>query len=147
MEQNEASSEELRGKEVQTDYSENCDDNSNTASMSSDDTPQQNCTCSSIPDDQLNISCAQITTLEVLHNTDRQEIPVDHTLGVCIAKECVSDDIVQSDCTDASFPYEQLQISGTKKANLDVYHVVGQYGDCHETVFLFTVLYFEMYYR
>ena len=147
MEQNEASSEELRGKEVQTDYSENCDDNSNTASMSSDDTPQQNCTCSSIPDDQLNISCAQITTLEVLHNTDRQEIPVDHTLGVCIAKECVSDDIVQSDCTDASFPYEQLQISGTKKANLDVHHVVGQYGDCHETVFLFTVLYFEMYYR
>ena len=85
MEQNESSSEEVRGKEVQTNYSENCDDNSKTASMSSDDTPQQNCTCSSIPDDQLNISCAQITTLEVLHNTARQEMHVDQSLAHCIA--------------------------------------------------------------
>ena len=127
MEQNEASSEELRRTEVQTNYSENCDDNnSNTDSMNSEHTPQQDRLCLK-PPDQLNISCAQITTLEVLHNTDRQEMPVDQTLGVCIAQGCVSDDIVQSDCTDAdaSLPYEQLQISGTKKPNLDVHHVVG----------------------
>ena len=108
--------------EVQTGYRKKTREDS----MNSEHTPQQDRPCLK-PPDQLNISCAQITALEVLHNTDRQEMPVDQTLGVCIAQGCVSDDIVQSDCTDAdaSLPYEQLQISGTKKPNLDVHHVVG----------------------
>ena len=106
-------------KKVQTDYS---DYNSNT-DLSSNDTPQQDCTCST-PYDQLNISCEKMTTLDVLHNTDRQEMSVDQTLGVCIAQECVSGDIVQSEHAHANLSDEQLQISGIKITSLKVHHVV-----------------------
>ena len=92
-------------------------------SLINDDTPQKECTCISMPYDQLNNSCAQITTMEVLQNTDRQKIPVDHTLGVCIAQECVSDDLIQSDSAHASLSDEQPQISGTKTTILKVHHV------------------------
>ena len=61
--------------------------------------------------------------MEVLQNTDRQKIPVDHTLGVCIAQECVSDDLIQSDSAHASLSDEQPQISGTKTTILKVHHV------------------------
>ena len=71
--------------------------NTHEDSVISDNTPQQDCTCSSIPYDPLNISCAQITTLEVPHNSDRQETPVDETHGVCIAQESLSDDPIQSE--------------------------------------------------
>ena len=110
MEQNEASSEELRGTEVQTNYSENCDDNSNTDSMNSKHTPQQDRPCLK-PPDQLNISHAQITTLEVLQNSDLQETPVDKTHEVCIAQESLSDDPIQSDSAYASLSDEKLQNS------------------------------------
>ena len=121
MEPNEASSEELRGTEVQTNYSENCDDNSNTDSMNSEHTPQQDRPCLK-PPDQLNISHAQISTLEVLHHTDRQEVHVDQTLEHCIAQECIFDDIVQSDCAPANLSDEQLQVSGTNITSLKVHH-------------------------
>ena len=111
-----------REKEVQTNYSGNRHNNANTDSTSSNDTPQQDCTCS-IPYDQLNISCEKMTTLEVLQNTDRQEMPVDHTLDVCIVQECASDDIVQSDCAPAILSDEQLQVSGTKTTSLKVHHI------------------------
>ena len=94
--------------------------------MSSDDTTQQDCTRNSVLYGQLKTSCGQTTTLEVLQNTDCRkigEIPVHQTLGVCNAQECISDDIVQSDCANASLPYEQLQISRTKITNLKVLHV------------------------
>ena len=112
---------EKREKEVQTNYSGKRHNNANTDSTSSNDTPQQDCTCS-IPYDQLNISCEKTTTLEVLQNTDHQEMPVDHTLDVCIAQECTSDDIVQSDCAPAILFDEQLQVSGTKITRLKVHH-------------------------
>ena len=119
MEQDERSNEE-EGTEVQRDYS---NDNSNADSMSSDDTVQQDCRCSSvILYGQLETSRAQTTTLEVLQNTDRQEMFVDHTLDVCIAQECTSDDIVQSDCAPANLSDEQLQVSGTKITSLKVHH-------------------------
>ena len=118
MEQDERSIEE-EGTEVQTDYS---NDNSNTDSMSSDDTVQRDCRCNSVLYGQLKTSCAQTTTLEVLQNTDRQEMPVDHTLGVCIVQECTSDDIVQSDCAPANLSDEQLQVCGTKITSLKVHH-------------------------
>ena len=119
METDERSNEE-EGTEVQTDYS---NDNSNTDSMSSDDTVQD-CRCNSvILYGQLKTSCAQTTTLEVLQNTDRQEMPLDHTLGVCIVQEYISDDIVQSKSAYASLSDEQPQISGTKTTILKVHHV------------------------
>ena len=118
MEQDERSNEE-EGTEVQRDYS---NDNSNTDSMGSDDTVQQDCTCNSVLYGQVKTSCAQTTTLEVLQNTDRREISVDHTLGVCIVQECTSDDIVQSDCAPAILSDEQLQVSGTKITSLKVHH-------------------------
>ena len=82
MEQDERTDEERR-TEVQTDYS---DYNSNT-DLSSNDTVQRDYTCSNVPYGQLNITCAQITALEVRRNTDRQEMSVDQTLEVCIAQE------------------------------------------------------------
>ena len=91
-------------------------------SLINDDTPQKECTCISIPYDQLNISRAQISTLEVLHHTDCREIPVDQTLGVCIAQEYISDDIVQSDCAPANLSDEQLQVSASKITSLKVHH-------------------------
>ena len=119
MEQDERSNEE-EGTEVQRDYS---NDNSNADLMSSDDTVQQDCRCNSvILYGQLKTSCAETTTLEVLQNTDRQEMPVDHTLGVCIVQECTSDDIVQSDCAPANLSDEQLQVCGTKITSLKVHH-------------------------
>ena len=119
MEQDERSNEE-EGTEVQRDYS---NDNSNADLMSSDDTVQQDCRCNSvILYGQLETSRAQTTTLEVLQNTDCQEMPVDHTLDVCIAQECTSDDIVQSDCAPANLSDEQLQVSGTKITSLKVHH-------------------------
>ena len=119
MEQDERSNEE-EGTEVQRDYS---NDNSNTDSMSSDDTVQQDCRCSSVIFyGQLETSRVQTTTLEVLQNTDRQEMFVDHTLDVCIAQECTSDDIIQSDCAPANLSDEQLQVSGTKITSLKVHH-------------------------
>ena len=119
MEQNERSGEE-EGTEVQRDYS---NDNSNADSMSSDDTVQQDCRCNSvILYGQLETSRAQTTTLEVLQNTNHQEMPVDHTLDVCIDQECTSDDIVQSDCAPANLSDEQLQVSGTKITSLKVHH-------------------------
>ena len=119
MEQDERSNEE-EGTEVQRDYS---NDNSNADLMSSDDTVQQDCRCNSvILYGQLETSRAQTTTLEVLQNTDCQEMPVDHTLDVCIAQECTSDDIVQSDCAPAILSDEQLQVSGTKITSLKVHH-------------------------
>ena len=120
METDERSNEE-EGTEVQTDYS---NDNSNTDSMSSDDTVQQDCRCNSvILYGQLKTSCAQITTLEVPHNSDRQETPaVDQTLRHCIAQECVTDDIVQSSHAHANLLDELLQISGIKITSIKVYH-------------------------
>ena len=117
MEQDERTDEERR-TEVQTDYS---DYNSNT-DLSSNDTVQRDYTCSNVPYGQLNISCAQITALEVRRNTDRQEMSVDQTLEVCIAQECVSGDIVQSEHAHANLSDEQLQISGIKIASLKVHH-------------------------
>ena len=123
MEQNERSGEE-EGTEVQRDYS---NDDSNADSMSSDDTVQQDCRCNSvILYGQLETSRAQTTTLEVLQNTNHQEMPVDHTLDVCIAQECTSDDIVQSDCAPANLSDEQLQVSGTKITSLKVHHETDQ---------------------
>ena len=116
---NDETSDEKRETEVQTEYRKKTHEDS----MISDDTPQQDCTCSSIPYDHLNITCTQITTLEMLHNTDRQRIPVDQTLGVCIAQECVSDDPTQSDTVHASLSDEQPQTSGPKTTNLKVHHV------------------------
>ena len=120
METDERSNEE-EGTEVQTDYS---NDNSNTDSMSSDDTVQQDWRCNSvILYCQRKTSCAQITTLEVPHNSDRQETPaVDQTLRHCIAQECVTDDIVQSSHAHANLLDEQLQISGIKITSIKVYH-------------------------
>ena len=115
---NDETSDEKRETEVQTGYRKKTHEDS----MISDDTPQQDCTCSSIPCDHLTITCTQITTLGMLHNTDRQEMPVDHTLDVCIAQECTSDDIVQSDCAPANLSDEQLQVSGTKITSLKVHH-------------------------
>ena len=110
-------SEEKRETEVQTGYRKKIHEDS----LINVDTPQKDCTCS-IPYDQLNISCEKMTTLEVLQNTDRQEMPVDHTLDVCIVQECASDDIVQSDCAPAILSDEQLQVSGTKTTSLKVHH-------------------------
>ena len=144
MEQNEASSEELRGTEVQTNYNENkafteekkiSDEKRETEvhtssrkkshedAMSSDDTSQKDCTSCSIPHDQLNISCEKMSTLDVLYNTDRQEMCVDQTLGVCIAQECVSGDIVQSEHAHVNLSDEPLQVFETKNINLEVHHV------------------------
>ena len=95
---NDETSDEKRETEVQTGYRKKTHEDS----MISDDTPQQDCTCSAIPYDPLNISCAQITTLEVPHNSDRQETSVDETHRVCIAQESLSDDPIQSDSAHAS---------------------------------------------
>ena len=123
MEQDERSDEE-GGTEAQTDYNnDNSNTDTNRNSLISDDTPQQDCTCSCISYDPLNISCAHITTLEVLHHTDRQEIPADQPLEHCIAQECVNDDIVQSDCALASLLDEQPQLFEAKKTNQKVHHV------------------------
>ena len=122
MVQDERSGEE-KGTDVQKSYTENSHNNVITDSKINNDTPQEDCTRSSIPYDQLNISHAQTSTLEVLHHTDRQEVHVDQSLEHCIAQECISDDIVRSHFANASLPYEQLPISGTKKTNLEVYHV------------------------
>ena len=116
---NDVTSDEKRETEVQTGYRKKTHEDS----MISDDTPQQDCTCNSIPYDPLNISCAQITTLEVPHNSDRQEAPVDETHRVCIAQESLSDDPIQSDSAHASLSDEKLQISRTKITNLKVHHV------------------------
>ena len=93
--------------EVQTGYRKKTHEDS----MISDDTPQQDCTCSCISYDPLNISCAHITTLEVLQNSDHQETPVDETHEVCIAQESLSDDPIQSDSAYASLSDEKLQNS------------------------------------
>ena len=116
---NDVTSDEKRETEVQTGYRKKTHEDS----MISDDTPQQDCTCNSIPYIPLNISCAQITTLEVPHNSDRQETSVDETHRVCIAQESLSDDPIQSDSAHASLSDEKLQISGTKITNLKVHHV------------------------
>ena len=115
---NDGTSDEKREIEVQTGYRKT----THEYAMSSDDTVQQDCTCNSVLYGQVKTSCAQTTTLEVLQNTDRQEISVDHTLGVCIVQECASDDIVQSDCAPAILSDEQLQVSGTKTTSLKVHH-------------------------
>ena len=94
--------------EVQTGYIKKTHEDS----MISDDTdPQQDCTCSCISYDPLNISCAHITTLEVLQNSDHQETPVDETHEVRIAQESLSDDPIQSDSAYASLSDEKLQNS------------------------------------
>ena len=116
---NDVTSDEKRETEVQTGYRKKIHEDS----MISDDTPQQDCTCSSIPYDPLNISCAQITTLEVPHNSGRQETPVDETHRVCIAQESLSDDPIQSDSAHVSLSDEKLQIARTKITNLKVHHV------------------------
>ena len=116
---NDVTSDEKRETEVQTGYRKKTHEDS----MISDDTPQQDCTCNSIPYVPLNISCAQITTLEVPHNSDRQETSVDETHRVCIAQESLSDDPIQSDSAHASLSDEKLQISRTKITNLKVHHV------------------------
>ena len=92
--------------------------------MSSDDTSQNDCKSCSIPYDQLNISCEKMTTLDVLHNTDRQEIPIHQTLGVCITQECVSDNPIQSDSAHTSLSDEKLQNSEENRilAVLKVHH-------------------------
>ena len=108
---NDETSDEKRETEVQTGYRNKTHEDS----MISDDTPQQDCTCSSIPYDHLNITCTQTTTLEMLDNTDRQRIPVDQTLKDCVAQERVSDDIVLSGCAPVSLSDEPLQIFETKK--------------------------------
>ena len=118
---NDETSDEKREPKVQTGYRKKIHEDS----LINVDTPQKDCICISMPYDQLNNSCAQITTMEVLQNTNRQKIPVDHTLGVCIAQECVSDDIIQSDSAHAGLSDEKLQLSGPKKPSLDVHHVVG----------------------
>ena len=61
MVQDERSGEE-KGTEVQTSYTENNHNNVITDSKINDDTPQEDCTRSSIPYDQLNISRAQTST-------------------------------------------------------------------------------------
>ena len=123
MEQDERSDEE-GGTESQTDYNnDNSNTDTNRNSLICDDTPQEDCTSISIPYDQLNISRVQISTLEVLHHTDRQEIPADQALEHCIAQECVNDDIVQSDCALASLLDEQPQLFEAKKTNQKVHHV------------------------
>ena len=123
MEQDERSDEE-GGTEAQTDYNnDNSNTDTNRNSLICDDTPQEDCTSISIPYDQLNSSCVQISTLEVLHHTDRQEIPVDQALEHCIAQECINDDIVQSDCALASLLDEQPQLCEAKKTNQKVHHV------------------------
>ena len=123
MDQDERSDEE-GGTEAQTDYNnDNSNTDTNRNSLICDDTPQEDCTRSSIPYDQLNISRVQISTLEVLHHTDRQEIPADQSLEHCIAQECVNDDIVQSDCALASLLDEQPQLFEAKKTNQKVHHV------------------------
>ena len=104
---NDETSDEKRETEVQTGYRKKI----NEDSLINVDTPQKDCICISMPYDQLNNSCAQITTMEVLQNTNRQKIPVDHTLGVCITQECVSDDIIQSDSAHAGLSDEKLQLS------------------------------------
>ena len=104
---NDERSEEKRETEVQTGYRKKTHEDS----MISDDTPQQDCTCSCISYDPLNISCAHITTLEVLQNSDHQETPVDETHEVCIAQESLSDDPIQSDSAYASLSDEKLQNS------------------------------------
>ena len=101
---NDETSDEKRETEVQTGYRKT----THKYAMSSDDTVQQDCTCNSVLYGQVKTSCAQTTTLEVLQNTDRQEISIDHTLGVCNVQECASDDIVQSDCAPAILSDEQL---------------------------------------
>ena len=93
--------------EVQTGYRKKTHENS----MISDDTPQQDCTCSCISYDPLNISCAHITTLEVLQNSDHQETLVDETHEVCIAQESLSDDPMQGDSAYASLSDVKLQNS------------------------------------
>ena len=123
VEQDERSDEE-GGIEAQTDYNnDNSNTDTNRNSLICDDTPQEDCTSISIPYDQLNISRVQISTLEVLHHTDRQEIPADQALEHCIAQECVNDDIVQSDCALASLLDEQPQLFEAKKTNQKVHHV------------------------
>ena len=66
----------------------------------------------------------QITALEVRRNTDRQEMSLDQTLEVCIAQECVSGDIVQSEHAHANLSDEQLQNSEENRnvAVLKVHH-------------------------
>ena len=93
--------------EVQTGYIKKTHEDS----MISDDTPQQDCTCSCISYDPLNISCAHITTLEVLQNSDHQETLVDETHEVCIAQESLSDDPIQGDSAHASLSDVKLQNS------------------------------------
>ena len=123
MDQDERSDEE-GGTEAQTDYNnDNSNTDTNRNSLICDDTPQEDCTRSSILYDQLNISRVQISTLEVLHHTDRQEIPADQALEHCIAQECVNDDIVQSDCALASLLDEQPQLFEANKINQKVHHV------------------------
>ena len=116
---NDETSDEKRETEVQTGYRNKIHEDS----MISDDTPQQDCTCSSIPYDHLNITCTQTTTLEMLDNTDHQRIPVDQTLKDCVAQERVSDDIVLSGCAPVSLSDEPLQVFETKKINLKVHRV------------------------
>ena len=92
-------------------------------SLINDNTSQIDGICSSVPHDQLNITCAKIATLEKLQNIDRQKKSGDQALEVCIAQECVSDDHIQSDSAHASLSDEKLQISKTKITNLKVHHV------------------------
>ena len=116
---NDERSEEKRETEVQTGYRKKI----HKDSLINDGTPQKDCTSISMPYDPRNISCAQITTLEALHNSDRQETPLDETHGVCTAQESLSDGPIQSDSVHASLSDEQPQTSGPKTTNLKVHHV------------------------
>ena len=116
---NDERSEEKRETEVQTGYRKKIHEDS----LINDDTPQKDCTCISMPYDPLNISCAQITTLEMLQNFDRQETPVDEAHGVCIAQESLFDGPIQCGSAHASLSDEPLQVFETKNINLEVHHV------------------------
>ena len=117
---NDERSEEKRETEVQTGYRKKIHEDS----LINDGTPQKDCTSISMPYDPRNISCAQITTLEVLHNSDRQETPLDETHGVCTAQESLSDGPIQSDSAYASLSDEKLQNSeeNVMVAVLKVHH-------------------------
>ena len=112
-------SDEKRETEVQTGYRKKTHEDS----LINDNTSQIDGICSSVPHDQLNISCAKIATLEKLQNIDRQKKSGDQALEVCIVQECVSDDHIQSDSAHANLSDEKLQISKTKITNLKVHHV------------------------
>ena len=98
-------SDEKRETEVQTGYRKKTHEDS----LINDNTSQIDGICSSVPHDQLNITCAKIATLEKLQNIDRQKKSGDQALEVCIVQECVSDDHVQSDSAHVSLSDENCK--------------------------------------